>query len=185
MAKVHPASGVVNLAGHLLAGLPGSTVRPAFRLAAAALVCLLSWSPGLAWADQEAGQEAELVALVERFLNAAAAGDAAMHARFWHPDLVYTSSAGKRFGKAELMAGLQALPDAGADQPLVQYRAQDTQVRMFDSVAIVTFRLVAETPGDADTPRQDYFNTGVFVNTSGQWQAITWQATFAAPVEGE
>jgi uncharacterized protein (TIGR02246 family) len=154
------------------------------RFRGAALVCLLAWAPSLAWADQ-AGQEAELVALLERFLSAAAAGDAAMHARFWHPDLVYTSSAGKRFGKAELMAGLQAVQDAGADQPLVQYRAQDTQVRVFDSAAIVTFRLVAETPGDADTSRQDYFNTGVFVNSSGQWQAITWQATFAAATEAE
>lgn len=185
MAKVHPAPEVVNLGGHLLASLPWLTVRPTFRLAAAALVFLLAWPPGLAWADQEAGQQAELVALLERFLNAAAAGDAAMHARFWHPDLVYTSSAGKRFGKAELMAGLQAVPDAGAAQPLVRYRAQDTQVRVFDSLAIVTFRLVAETPGDTDTSRQDYFNTGVFVNSSGQWQAITWQATSAAATEAE
>ncbi|MDT8321430.1 MAG: hypothetical protein RQ826_12975, partial [Xanthomonadales bacterium] len=38
----------------------------------------------------------------------ASVNDVEMHARFWAEDLVYTSSAGERRGKSEIMASLRA-----------------------------------------------------------------------------
>jgi len=49
---------------------------------------------------------AALHSLLDNFLAGATINDAAVHERFWADDLVYTSSAGARFGKAEIMSGL-------------------------------------------------------------------------------
>ena len=61
-----------------------------------------------ATANATAGAEAQLHAQLEAFLKGAAANDAAVHDAFWAEELVYTSSSGTRFGKAELMAGVHA-----------------------------------------------------------------------------
>lgn len=122
------------------------------------------------------GSEAELSRLLGEFLVGASINDAATHQRFWAEDLVYTSSAGQRFGKAEIMAGLgDAMP---ADPPGPSYSARDVRIKDLGETAVITFRLVAE---DAQGDTQSYYNTGVFRRNPAGWQAVTWQATKAVP----
>ena len=46
---------------------------------------------------------AELTKLLEDFLAGASRNDAEMHDRFWAEDLIYTGSAGRRVGKADIL----------------------------------------------------------------------------------
>src|SRR5262249_47102024 len=46
---------------------------------------------------------AELTRLLRQFLEGASKNDLATHQRFWADDLIYTSSAGKRLGKADII----------------------------------------------------------------------------------
>ena len=126
-------------------------------------------------AQEPAADEPELRALLHRFL--AAADDPAMHRQFWDDALVYTSSSGARFGKAEILAGMQET--GAAEGPEVRYRAEDVQVMNFGDLAVVTFRLVGETVGSETTPAgiSEYFNTGTFRRSNGTGRAGAWQET--------
>ncbi|MEX0916013.1 MAG: nuclear transport factor 2 family protein [Wenzhouxiangellaceae bacterium] len=126
----------------------------------------------------DAPVENELHELLDAFLAGASTNDAEMHDRFWAEDLVYTSSAGERRGKREIMTGLAEASTADAGE-LPVYRGEDVDIRVFDDLAVITFRLVAEMPDDTTS---EYFNTGVFAKRDGAWQAFTWQAT-RIPVE--
>lgn len=118
--------------------------------------------------------EHELHDLLDRFLAGASTNDVEMHDRFWAEDLVYTSSSGERFGKAEIMAGLaEPPPPDDVDQPV--YSSEDVNIRLFEDIAVVTFRLVAADLAQATGT--EFFNTGVFQQRDGQWKAFTWQAT--------
>lgn len=125
--------------------------------------------------------EHELRELLDEFMAGASVNDAAVHDRFWAEDLVYTSSAGERFGKDRIMAGLA---DAGPvdQEAAMTYAAREVEVRVFDELAVVTFRLVAEQSGEASLY---FFNTGVFRKRDEQWRAVVWQATRAAESGGE
>ena len=64
----------------------------------------------------------EITTLLQDFL--ANSHKEAAHERFWAEDLVYSSSAGPRFGKAEIMEGFESNADEieGAnDEPEVTY----------------------------------------------------------------
>ncbi len=114
--------------------------------------------------------------LLDRFLAGASINDPEIHDRFWADDLVYTSSSGARFGKAEIMAGLGE--EAQPDQSGPSYGARDVDIRIFGNTAVLTFTLVAtETESDVT----QYYNSGVFRKRGDQWQAIVWQATIASP----
>lgn len=117
--------------------------------------------------------ENEIHELLDAFLAGASTNDIEVHDRFWAEDLVYTGSNGQRRGKPETMAGLAAASAADvAKRPT--YRGEDVNIRVFDDLAVVTFKLVAETAGETTG---EYFNTGVFQQRDGQWKAFTWQAT--------
>lgn len=137
-----------------------------------ALFVLLTTSAAVA---QDSDAEGELRQLLDQFMAGASANDAQMHDRFWSEDLVYTSSSGKRFGKAEIMQGLADAP-AEPEQAGPTYSARAVETRVFGDTAVVTFTLVAQTDDDEETR---YFNTGVFRLDSDQWRAIAWQATKA------
>ncbi|MCC5865435.1 MAG: nuclear transport factor 2 family protein [Wenzhouxiangella sp.] len=137
------------------------------------LLLLLAW-PAFA---QSGDDEATLRALLDEFLAGATVNDRAVHERFWSDDLVYTSAAGLRFGKAEIMAGLGA-GEPDADGPV--YSADEVRVRVLGETAVITFRLVAT---DAADEPSHFFNTGVFRRSEGHWQAFTWQATRAAAID--
>lgn len=119
---------------------------------------------------------AELAGLLETFLAGASVNDSAVHDRFWAEDLIYTSSDGRRFGKAEIMA---SLAETARTEPreTPEYSARDVTIRVFADTAIVTFRLEARHNGE---PVGQYLNSGVFRKGANGWQAVNWQATRAA-----
>lgn len=144
--------------------------------------CSPSQSPDAA---SQASSDADRVVLNElltEFLEDVTAGDASIHERFWAEDLIYTSSDGSRFGKASIVGepgdDEAAEDDADEEELPVTYRAEEVDIRLYDDVAIVAFRLVGETiQPNGDIERQDYFNTGTFLKQSDVWSVIAWQAT--------
>jgi hypothetical protein len=145
------------------------SARPSGLARLASGVVLLVGLLAPAAADTE-----RLVAMLHEFMAGASVNDVGVHQRFWDDELVYTSSAGTRFGKAEILAGLAA----ATDPPGVVYTAEDVDVRLHGQLAVVTFRLVASYP---DERREDFYNTGVFRLRDGEWRAVTWQATRRGP----
>ncbi len=121
----------------------------------------------------------ELTVMLQEFL--AASSEEAAHASFWAEDLVYTSSAGLRFGKADIMAGFDS-PDTADDSsdsaPPMVYSGEDIDIRLYGNTAIVAFKLVG-TPTDKSTDADVlyYFNTGTYLRRDGVWQVVAWQAT--------
>ena len=124
----------------------------------------------------------ELTKLLQDFLIGAGLNDAAAHDRFWAEDLIYTASAGKRIGKADIMRDVRAEgpPKAGAE--VTTYHAEDIRIQQYSDTAIVAFRLIATTDDKGKTVISNYFNTGTFLKRDGKWQAVAWQAT-AIPKE--
>lgn len=68
---------------------------------------------------------AELSKLLREFLDGASRNDAAVHDRFWADDLIYTGSAGRRIGKADLMRDVRSAPAPKSATPSVTYSAED------------------------------------------------------------
>lgn len=136
------------------------------------LIACLLLTAGLGHAGDDSAMA--LRGLLDNFLAGATVNDAAVHDSFWADDLVYTSSAGARFGKAEIMAGLEDSGEMAADGPT--YGTRDVSIRVFDDTAVLTFTLVAE---NQEGEEARYYNSGVFRKRDGQWQAIVWQATAA------
>ena len=125
----------------------------------------------------------EITALLQDFL--ANSHTEAAHELFWADDLVYSSSAGLRFGKAEIMEGFES--NAGDDEvadeePAVTYTGEEVDVRLYGDTAVVAFKLVG-TPTDTASGGEElhYFNTGTFLKRDGEWRAVAWQATKIPP----
>lgn len=119
----------------------------------------------------------ELENLLHWFLEGASDYDT--HNRFWADDLIYTSSAGDRIGKNEILSGLQQdrQNDNGND---ATYSGNQVQVRLYGDTAVVAFRLIAEIPDvSASQPveKMFFYNTGTFIRQNGEWRAVAWQAT--------
>jgi hypothetical protein len=122
----------------------------------------------------------DLKALVNDFL--ADVDDAATHDRFWAEDLIYSSSSGSRFGKADIMQGFESVSEDEADAPPEEtYEAVNIQVNLYGDTAVVAFKLIA-TPTDGSAA-SEYHTTGTFVRRDGQWQVVAWQATKIPPPE--
>jgi len=136
------------------------------------LAALLLCGPGSARGD-DASQD--LTQLLRDFLDGASRNDLAAHQRFWADDLVYTSSAGSRTNKAEILASLKEPPDP-AEEPLA-YSAEDVRIHQYGNMAVVAFRLVGTPAGKAGGSPLYYLNTGTFLRRDGEWRAVAWQAT--------
>jgi len=124
----------------------------------------------------------ELTEMLEKFLSMAHIE--AAHERFWAEDLIYTSSSGERFGKAEILQGFEenSDPDEAAAEPSVVYSAEDVDIRVYGKTAVVAFRLVGRlTNESADHDVLYYFNTGTFIKRDGVWKVVAWQATKIPP----
>ncbi len=141
----------------------------------ALLLLVLATAPALSAQSGSDSDADRLARLLTEFLEGAAAGDVATHDRFWDDDLVYTSSSGSRFGKAELMAGLSA-PDA-SDSNRTSYSAEQVVIRLYGPMAVVTFRLVAATETPDGIAYQRFWNSGTFRKRGGVWRVVNWQAT--------
>lgn len=126
----------------------------------------------------------ELTKLLQEFLAGASRNDAAMHERFWADDLIYTASAGRRIGKADILREVKeenASPKPAADNPT--YSAEDIRIHQYGDTAVVAFRLVATGDDKGKKSVSNYLNTGTFVKRAGKWQAVAWQATVAPKKE--
>jgi ketosteroid isomerase-like protein len=122
----------------------------------------------------------DLTSMLNEFLAGATSKEA--HERFWADDLIYTSSGGARTNKAEIMASFDTVDDEPAssdDEPGPVYTAEDIQVQVHGTTAVVAFKLVGTTvkSSDGEAEVQEYFNTGTFVKRDGQWKVVAWQAT--------
>ncbi len=115
----------------------------------------------------------ELTTILHEFL--AGVSEEAVHDRFWAEDLVYTSSRGTRTNKAEIMQGFDSADDEKPQEPGPVYAAEDIQIRVYGTTAVVAFKLVATLRDGAAVDY--YFNTGTFVKRDGSWQVVAWQAT--------
>ena len=130
-----------------------------------------------------AADRAALRALLDDFLARADEGSA--HERFWADDLIYTSSDGTRRGKAEIMAGY-AQDEATAEAPDLEeepgptYSAEDVDIRLYGTTAVVAFRLVIVPPEGSDEAPSFNWNTGTFVKRDGEWRVVAWQSTRGA-----
>jgi ketosteroid isomerase-like protein len=151
-------------------------MRVRMRLGSSVLLAcaLLAAAPLRAEAPPAAG---ELSALLDAFLSGASRNDAAAHERFWAEELVYTSSSGKRMGKADILREMKSAPPAKAGEPTTTYTAEDVRIQQYGDTAIVAFKLVGTTKKDSGADVATYFNTGTFVKRNGEWRAVAWQAT--------
>jgi ketosteroid isomerase-like protein len=136
---------------------------------------LLSVASGLL--AETAPDAAELTKLLKDFLAGAGRNDAAMHERFWADDLIYTASAGRRIGKADILREVREEgPPKPGDETTV-YTAEEIRIQQYGDTAIVAFRLVATTDKNGKKEIKNYLNTGTFLKRNGKWQAVSWQAT--------
>jgi hypothetical protein len=137
----------------------------------ATVVLLLA--AGVSSPVQAQNDVAELTAMLEHFL--ANAEKREVHEKFWSDDLVYSSSSGLRFGKADIMQGFGNSESESSEPPAVVYSGEEIDVRLYDDVAVVAFKLVG-TPADG-SEKLYYYNTGTFLKRDGAWRVVAWQAT--------
>jgi hypothetical protein len=148
-----------------------------FRLASLGCLAILFAVPA------GASDKDDLASMLADFL--ATSDTRASHESFWADDLIYTSSAGLRFGKSDILAGFDSssTDDESADaEPPMAYSGEDVDIRIIGDTAIVAFKLVG-TPTDKTAPGNVlyYFNTGTFLKRDGNWKVIAWQATKIPP----
>src|ERR1700688_2113108 len=117
---------------------------------------------------QTAPDGVELTELLKDFLAGASRNDAAMHDRFWADDLIYTSSAGRRMGKADIMRDVSSSRPPQAGVAGTGYGAEDIRVQQYGNTAIVAFRLIGTTAGAGTTQTNNYLNTGTFLKRNGK-----------------
>ena len=120
---------------------------------------------------------AALTQLLKDFLAGASRNDITTHDRFWAPELIYTSSSGRRLSKADI---IREVREEGAPKPeeeTTNFTAEDIRIQQYEGTAIVAFRLVGTTQKKEKTEVANYLNTGTFLKREGQWRAVAWQAT--------
>lgn len=144
---------------------------------------ILTLATALTVHAQTARDAAELTKLLNDFLAGASANDVAMHDRFWADDVIYTGSAGRRRGKADIMKDVRSAPAPKPGDAKTTYTAEDVRIQQYGNTAIVAFRLVGTTEKDGKTEVAKYLNTGTFLKRKGKWQVVSWQATKAASAE--
>ncbi|BBM02299.1 nuclear transport factor 2 family protein [Microbulbifer sp. GL-2] len=125
----------------------------------------------LASGQSHAGDREELQKLLHSFIGNAADSVKA-HKHFWAEDLIYTSSSGQRFGKSQIMQGME---NPSTEPVTVSYTAEDVDIRLLGDTAVIAFKLVANDTAKVEI--SNYFNTGTFVKRNGKWQVLAWQAT--------
>jgi len=139
------------------------------------LLLLIFITPMTLLGQSEQKERETLTELLNEFLEGASYNDADTHDRFWAEDLIYTGSNGNRIGKSDIMAGVNQNPDR-SEEPETHYSADEVQIMLFDDVAVVAFKLVADFT-ESNEPTLYFYNTGTFLKQDGLWKAVAWQAT--------
>ena len=138
-------------------------------------IILLTLSSGLQ--AQTAPDAPELTKLLQDFLDGAGHNDAAMHERFWADDLIYTASAGRRIGKADIMKEVQEEgPPKPGDETTV-FSAEDIRIQQYGDTAIVTGRSAQKGMENGKDYSGDYRFTRVYVKEKGRWVTVALQTT--------
>src|SRR5450432_395751 len=75
-----------------------------------------------------AADAAELTKLLKDFLAGASRNDVAMHERFWADDLIYTGSAGRRLGKADIMRDVRKEAATPSTDETATFTAEDIRI---------------------------------------------------------
>lgn len=128
-------------------------------------------------ASDPAAEAAEIRALLDDFL--ANAGVRSAHERFWAEDLIYTSSGGTWTDKARILSGMEDEP-SGEAEPGPTYWAEDVDVRVYGTTAVVAFRLMIQPPAGSDEAASFNLNTGTLLKRDGEWRVVAWQSTRGA-----
>ena len=148
------------------------------RIITSAIVMLMLTLGTLAQTVPDLAKDAgELTKLLNEFLAGASRDDAAVHDRFWAADVIYTGSAGRRRGKADIMHDVRSTPAPKPGEPTTVFTAEDIRIKQYGNTAILAFRLVGTTVKDAKTDVMNYLNSGTFVKRNGKWQVVNWQST--------
>jgi ketosteroid isomerase-like protein len=145
------------------------------KLILSSAIVILMLATGLQ--AQTAPDAAELTTVLKSFLDGASRNDAAVHDRFWADDLIYTTSSGRRKGKADIMRDLRSAAAPRPEEPATIFTAEDIRIQQYGTTAIVAFRLVGTSKKEGKTEVTNYLNTGTFLKRNGKWQVVSWQAT--------
>lgn len=138
-----------------------------------ALLVLIS-QPVLA---QESTDEQQLTEMLHWFMDGASRNDREVHDHFWADDLIYTSSAGLRFGKAQIMSGFNVSQQLQEAAPAITYTAHEIQINVYEDAAVVAFRMKGETLNTEGSSIAWYLNSGTFLKRNNEWRVVNWQAT--------
>lgn len=123
----------------------------------------------------------EITQILHEFLDGASRNDREIHNKFWADDLIYTSSAGLRFGKETIMSGFSDDNTEPTTEPATVYTAEDIQIQIFDQTAIVAFKMRGETKTDTGFDVNFFLNSGTFLKRDNRWQVVNWHATRTSP----
>src|SRR3954470_13700554 len=135
-----------------------------WTLSAAVWLLLAGGTPAPTPAPPSAPDAVELTRLLQEFLAGASRNDVAVHERFWADDVIYTGSAGRRRGKAEILADVRSAPAPGPGDASTVFSAEDVRIQQYGATAVVAFRLVGTTTkAGAAVEVANYLNTGTFV----------------------
>ncbi|MCU1263940.1 MAG: nuclear transport factor 2 family protein [Acidobacteria bacterium] len=126
---------------------------------------------------QTAPDAGELTKLLNEFLAGASRNDPSVHDRFWADDVIYTGSAGRRRGKADIMRDVTSAPASKPGDPTTVFTAADIRIQQYGATAVVAFRLVGTTMKNGTTEVLNYLNSGTFARRNGKWQVVNWQST--------
>lgn len=126
---------------------------------------------------QEAPDAAELEQMLHWFLQGASEGDREVHDNFWAEDLIYTSSAGLRYGKDEIMSGLSGEASSKEKFPATIYTADEIIIHQYGDMAIVAFKMTATQTAPPAPAVSRFLNSGTFLKRRGEWKVVNWQAT--------
>lgn len=122
--------------------------------------------------NQQSQEINTLTKMLHNFMEGASNNDKEIHNNFWAEDLIYTSSNGTRFGKAQIMAGFEGETEV-SEIPKTIFTAEEIQINIYDDMAVVVFKMKGTTGEEL----QYYLNSGTFLKRDGLWQVVNWQAT--------
>ncbi len=142
-------------------------------------LCAITLALFLIGNNQPQDDQLAISSLLDEFLSKVDQKE--MHNRFWADDLIYTSSSGARFGKETIMSGFATdLKEEDLEEAKTSYSAEDVNIRIFDNMALLTFRLVAKTIQSDSVVVNNYLNSGTLIKRKEAWKVINWHATKTA-----
>jgi ketosteroid isomerase-like protein len=135
------------------------------------LLVLVSWMTASSQTPHPTSDGQELIRLEQEYNDAQVKRDRPTLERLWADDYLYTHSNGAVMNKAQDIADTMS-----GEMMWSAARVDDTHVRLYGDVGIVTGRLtmVGRSAQYASGPRRF---TDVFVKRKGRWQLVGGQTT--------